>query len=446
MKPFVTELRPTVSLALPITAGHVGQMLMGWADTIMVGHLGVVPLAGSAFANTVLMVPFVFGFGLISAVAVRSSLGFGSGEPKKSGLSLRAGCWLAGGVGLLVVALIAALMGSLHVFGQPTEVNAAVKNYLLLCTLSVVPALISTSAKNFAEALSRPWIPFWILMTAVGLNVFLNWVFIYGNLGAPALGLDGAGLATLLARIFGAVAMVAYPLVSPSLSGPAQGSWFSPEIASEIRELVKLGLPVGTMHLAEVSGFSAGSIMLGWLGVTPLAAHQIAITCAATTFMFPLGLAQAVSVRVGQARGSMELHRCRPIVWGALLLSAGIMGIFAMVFIFCGHPIASIFTTDPELAALAAKLLLLAGFFQIFDGLQVVSSGALRGFEDVTVPMVIGASAYWAIALPISYYFAFFQNMGAVGVWIGFSAGLAFAAFALITRLVRRLRIVQASL
>jgi MATE family multidrug resistance protein len=435
-----SENRKTIALALPIAAGHVGQMLMGWADTIMLGHVGMVPLAASAFANTVLMSPFVFGFGILSAVSVRASIAHGAGNEKHAGTALRAGCWLGAIVGLAVSALMLAISPFLSVFGQPAEVNEAGATYLILCALSVAPALVSTSAKNFSEALSRPWIPFWILIGAVCLNVFLNWILIYGNLGAPAMGLEGAGLATLLARIVGAVVMVSYPLWDSRLRKAALGRWFSPRLIREMRALVSLGLPVGTMHLAEVSGFAMGSIMLGWIGVAPLAAHQIAITCAATTFMFPLGLSQAVSVRVGQARGSDQKFRCRPIAVGALTLSTLVMAGFACIFIFAGAPIAGIFTKDAQLITLTAQLLMVAGFFQIFDGLQVVSSGALRGFEDVRVPMLIGISAYWVVALPVCYLAAFTFQLGAIGVWLGFSAGLAFASFALISRLVIKLR------
>jgi len=440
MPPLLSENRRTIALAVPIMAGHVGQMLMGWADTIMIGHTGMVPLAACAFANTVLMSPFVFGFGVLSAVSVKASLGHGAGDPDSPGRALRAGCWLAAAIGLVVVGMMHLMSGSLHVFGQPPEVNSAAKTYLILCAWSVVPALVSTSAKNFSEALSRPWLPFWILLGAVLLNVFLNWLLIFGNLGFPKMGLDGAGLATLIARIAGAVVMVAYPFWDSRLRTAARGLWIRAATFREVKALAELGLPVGTMHLAEVSGFAMGSIMVGWLGVVPLAAHQIAITCAATTFMIPLGLSQAVSVRVGQARGAGNLVRCRPIIGGALMLAIAVMGLFALIFVFFGGPISSVFTSEPELIQLSTRLLLLAGFFQIFDGLQIVSSGALRGFEDVRVPMLIGFSAYWAVALPLCYLAGFVLKWGAVGVWLGFSAGLAFAAAALLTRLAIKMK------
>lgn len=434
------ENRRTLALAAPIVAGHVGQMLMGWADTIMIGRLGVVPLAACAFANTLLMVPFVFGFGVVSSVSVRGALGFGAGDRRASGEAYRAGLLVGGGVGLVVSISLVLFLPLLGIFGQKPEVNAAAGTYFLLLGASVIPALIATASKNFCEALSRPWIPFWILMASVCLNVILNWVLIYGNLGVPALGLEGAGWATLASRGLGGLAMIVYPLVSPRLGSYTRGLWRVGDLAREARALVALGLPVGAMHLAEVSGFALGSLMMGWISIQALAAHQIAITCAATTFMIPLGLSQAVSVRVGQARGRGVVAELKPIVWGGLGLALVLMTGCALVLIFGGTWIARLFTTDANLIPLAVQLLMVAGFFQVFDGLQIVSSGTLRGFEDVRFPMGIGIGAYWCVGLPVSYALAFLGDVGALGVWLGLCLGLAVAAVALIWRVLYRLR------
>jgi multidrug resistance protein, MATE family len=212
------------------------------------------------------------------------------------------------------------------------------------------------------------------------------------------------------------------------------------DVLREARALLGLGLPVGALHLAEVGGFALGSLMMGWIGVGALAAHQIAITCAATTFMVPLGLSQALGVRVGQARGAGEPARCAPIVWGGLGLALAVMTASALVLIFVAEPIARVFTEDPDLIPLTVRLLVIAGFFQIFDGVQIVSSGALRGFEDVTFAMGAGILAWWVVALPVCWVLGFVAGMGATGVWLGFCAGLVVAAGALLWRLVWRVR------
>jgi multidrug resistance protein, MATE family len=432
----LSENRRTLALAAPIIAGFVGQMLMGWADTIMVGKTGVIPLAACAFANTVLAVPLVFGFALLSSVSVRASLAFGTGRGRMSGEALRGGLLVALFLGILVGGGLHLAAPFLTVLGQGDEITSTSRNFLVICAWSAVPVFITTAAKNFCEALSRPWIPFWIMMSGVLLNVALNWVFIYGNLGFPAMGIDGAGVATGTARIAVATAVVIYVLTAPSLQQALPVAWFRRGCGAEIRRLLGIGLPSGGMQLAEVSGFASGSLMMGWLGAEALAAHQIAITCAATTFMIPLGLSQAVAVRIGQARGAAEETRYLPIIFGTWGITASIMTIFAALFVGAGTVIATWFVENSAVTVLAAQLLLIAGLFQIFDGIQVTSAGALRGFEDTRTPMLIGVLSYWVVALPISYLGAFKLGFGPQGIWFGFVAGLAVASAALVTRLM----------
>jgi multidrug resistance protein, MATE family len=436
----LSENRRTLALASPIIAGYVGQMLMGWADTIMVGRIGVVPLAACAFANTVLAVPLVFGFAVLSSVSVRASLAFGGGYARISGEALRAGLVMGTILGLCVAGAIHAALPLLPWLGQGPEINAACKNFLILCAWSSVPVFLTTATKNFCEALSRPWVPFWIVIAGVLLNVGLNWIFIYGNLGVPVMGLDGAGAGTLLARIAVAAAISVYMLLAPGLKENLPVDWLATGVTSEIRRLLAIGLPSGGMHLAEMSGFAFGSLMMGWLGAEALAAHQIAITCAATTFMIPLGLSQAVSVRIGQARGAGEKRRYLPIVYGAFGMTVSVMAIFAVAFMSAGAAISAWFVANAAVASLATKLLLVAGFFQIFDGIQITSSGALRGFEDTRAPMFIGMLSYWLVALPVSYLSAFKLGFGPQGIWFGFLTGLVLAAAALVARLLLRMK------
>jgi multidrug resistance protein, MATE family len=433
----LSENRRTLGLAAPIIAGFVGQMLMGWADTIMVGKVGVIPLAACAFANTVLAVPLVFGFAVLSSVSVRASLAFGAGRRRMSGEALRGGLLVALVLGILVGGGLHLAAPFLSVFGQGDEITNTSRNFLVICAWSAVPVFITTAAKNFCEALSRPWVPFWIMMAGVLFNIGLNWVFIYGNLGFPAMGIDGAGVATVSARIAVATTVVSYVLTAPSLRLALPVAWFRRGWGAEIRRLLVIGLPSGGMQLAEISGFASGSLMMGWLGAGALAAHQIAITCAATTFMIPLGLSQAVAVRIGQARGAAEEARYLPIIFGAWGVTASIMTVFAALFMGAGTVIATWFVENSAVTVLAAQLLLIAGLFQIFDGIQVTSAGALRGFEDTRTPMLIGVLSYWAVALPISYLCAFKLGVGPQGIWFGFVAGLAVASAALVTRLMR---------
>ena len=426
----------TFALALPIVAGFVGQMLIGLADTLMVGRVGTLPLAACGFANNILAVPLVFGFGVLAGVSVNASHAYGAGRPHLAGESLRGGIFISLTMGLLIALFSHAGLPFLHLLGQPAEVNEKVGTYFLLCAWSLIPVFVTGSSKSFCEALARPWPPFWIMIAGVLLNVLLNWVFIYGHLGAPAMGLEGAGLATLLSRIATMAGMLLYPALSVSLRTAWPTHWTAPGLMPEVKGLLGIGIHTGGINLCEVTGFSFGSLMMGWLGTVPLAAHQIAITCAATTFMVPLGIGQAVSVRVGRARGAGRLAEIPAIVHGTLGMTACIAVVFATGYLLGGRWIASCFTTDPAVLALTVQLLVLAGIFQIFDGIQIASTGGLRGFADARVPLLIAFVAYWILALPISYLAAFQAGFGAPGIWMGFVAGLAVTAVAMSARLL----------
>ena len=243
MRSLAQEIRRTLALALPISAGHLGQMLMGWADAVMIGRTGTLALAACSLANMVLMVPAVFGFGLISATAVRAALARGAGNRQSSALALSAGLWLALATGAAIVAVALGGFPLLGMLGQPPEVVEASRGYFVLCALSLVPAFLSSSSKNVCESLSRPWPPFWILLAAVALNILLNWILIFGNWGAPTLGLEGAGWATLIARM---LADGFDPIAWLHLHGIQVAAWTlnpdQPHHVALARRLVALGV------------------------------------------------------------------------------------------------------------------------------------------------------------------------------------------------------------
>jgi MATE family multidrug resistance protein len=434
----VSELRATLALALPITGGSVSQILMGLTDSAMVGHVGKVPLAASAFAGSVFGLFFIVGIGLLASISVLVARAHGADRREECSQWLRHGLIVALAVGLLEALLIAGLATQLSRFGQPVEVVKAVNPFFVIIGVSLVPTFVFQVLRQFSEALGRPWQPMIILLLSVGLNAFLNWVLIFGHLGAPALGLTGSGCATLLARFLSVVFLWVWlerqpgvGVLLPRLRDFAGLSW------AHFREIFGIGLPVAGQLLFEGGAFSAAALMIGWLGTVPLAAHQIALSCAAFTFMFPLGISMAVSIRLSQAVGAGRREMLRPIGFGALGLGIVIMAAFALVFAVAGGWIARGFTPEPDVIALATRLLLVAAVFQIFDGGQVVGSGALRGLTDVKIPTVITFIAYWLVALPSGYLLGFKMELGAAGVWAGLAAGLACAAVLLAVRLAR---------
>lgn len=425
------ELRDTLLLALPLIAGQVGQMLMGVADTVMIGRVGVIELGVASLVSAISHVPLLLGFGLLTAVSVKVSQARGANQPAAAREALRHGTWLAAGFALLVLAATALAMPRLDWLGQPDEVTAAMPPYLWLVMLSMLPMLLGTAWKNHADAMSLPWPPFCIMLAGVLLNVFLNWLLIYGNWGLPRMELVGAGWATLIARGATALALLVWLLRSPRLHGWVPHRWGWPVHGRVLASMLAIGVPASLHILTEVTAFAGAAILIGTLGAVPLAAHQIAITCAATTFMVPLGLAMALTVRIGEVTGGRQPLRRGPIHRGGWWFAGAFMSLSMTSFILAGGTIAGWFIDDPEVVRLAAGLLVIAGVFQLFDGWQVVAAGSLRGIGDVRVPALIALAAYWGVAIPLGAMLAFRTPLGAHGMWIGLAAGLALAAAAL---------------
>ena len=437
------EARKTLLLGFPIMAGMVAHMLLGLADTVMVGRVGVLPLAGAALVNTVTHLPMVFGIGLLSAVQILTSQAFGARKPAETGQILRHGFLVALASGVATGLIMTIAGPHLHLLGQPVEVVESCQHYLLYFSWSMVPLLIAHAAKQFCESVKDPWRPNMILLASVALNVFLNWVFIFGNLGAPAMGLNGAGLATLIARVVLMIASIVYLVLSNREKGWRPAVWFERFSLKRLATQFKLGFPVALQHVIEVGAFAIAGLMIGRLGATALAAHQIAITCAATSFMLALGIGMGVSIRVGHAWGAGLHSRLPRIVTGGLVMGVGGMGLVAIAFLLAGKTIAGWFIADENVIALASSLLFVAAFFQLADGTQVIIISALRGMSDVRVPAAIVAVAYWCVALPLAYILAFPLGRGAVGNWIGLAAGLSVAACGLSARFVLMIRAIK---
>ena len=434
------EVRPTLSLASPIVAGMLSHMLIGLADTVMIGRVGVVPLAAASFVNAITHLPMVFGIGLLSSIAVLSSQAYGARQEGEVGEVLRHGTALSAGMGVVSIMVALALLPCLGWFGQPAEVVEASRVYLVLFGISMLPLLVVHGLKQFSEACNRAWVPNGILLGGVVLNVVLNWILIYGHWGAPALGLNGAGWATLLARFATLAGMIIYILWAPALRCYRPAAWWTALRPDRFRRLIRIGWPVAAQHFMEVSAFVFAALMMGWIGARAIAAHQIAITCAATTFMLSLGIGMAVCIRVGQAWGAGQHRRMRRIGFLGLGLSGSFMSCFALVFFTGRFAIASWFVASPETAVLAGQLLLVAALFQVADGLQVVAISGLRGLSDVRVPALVAVLAYWVVAVPLGATLAFGLKLGAVGIWIGLATGLGLAAVLLTWRFHRKTR------
>jgi MATE family multidrug resistance protein len=437
VKAVLRETRTTLLLAIPIVIGQVSQMLMGVTDSVMIGRTGAVPLAASSFGVGVFNVFFIISVGLLTPVAVFASMARGAGRHDEAGEYLRHGLALGLGSGFLEVGLMAWFSRHLEWFHQPPEVLAAVNPFFMTIGLSLIPVVAYLALRQFAEAMGRPWVPMLIILGGVALNGFLNWVLIYGHLGFPALGLTGAGISTLTSRILGSAVIFAWLRLDPVMRAAWPRRWFAPLSPRLLRKMLGVGLPASGSLLFEGGAFAAATVMMGWLGTIPLAAHQIALSCAALTFMIALGLSMAVGIRTSSAVGAGQHARLRPIWIGGLALSVAFSLLVTAGFLVWGRTISGWFIGDPAVISTATLLLVVAAVFQIFDAGQVVNAAALRGLTDVRMPALITFVAYWIIALPLGYFLGIRWGFGPAGIWTGLAAGLAAAAVLLGVRFFR---------
>ncbi len=467
MRPaYLSEVRQTLALAFPIVVGQVSQILMGITDSVMIGRIGKVPLAASAFAHGLFNLIFICGLGLLLAVSVLVARAHGARQSRECAEYLRHGLVLALGLSAVSLVVIGGLATQLHRFGQPAEVLAVVNPFFVIIGVSLVPAFLFQVFKQFSEAVGHPWVPMMILLGCVGLNALLNWLLIYGHWGLPELGLAGSALATLTARTVSVLLLwwwlsrrkevrcewpsFAKASEGTALSEAAAGgssvavgmartqagnpAWFAPFSVQRFREMLGVGVPAAGQWLFEAGAFSAAAIMMGWVGTVSLAAHQVSLSCASSAFMFPLGLSIATSMRVSRAVGEGRREAVRVIGFGSLGAGVVMMGGFALLFALGGRWLATGFTPDAAVIELTARLLVVAAFFQLFDGAQVIGAGALRGLTDVKIPTLITFVAYWGLALPGGYLLGVRGPFGPEGIWAGLALGLAFAAVLLAWR------------
>ena len=434
----INELKKTIALAVPIVLGQMGQVGFGIMDNAMVGRLGKVELAAAGFANMVTALPLVFLIGVTSAISVMVAQAFGSNRDEDTGPYMLAGMFLVIVIFLFMLSFYLLGPDFLPWFDQPDEVLEAVRPYFGFIVWSMFPMVIFQGLRQFSVGLEKAMWPTAILFTALGLNYILNYALIYGNWGAPELGLVGAGWGTLIGRIWMVVAL--FILIYKS----AEFEKYRPKALAftkrHLRPVSKMGLTSGIQYLFEVGAFVAAGLMSGWIGTTELAAHNVAINVGSFTFMFAWGICFATGVRVGQAHGQFntELARARGLA-GTFLVGA-VMTVFGIVIISVRNFIPEFYIDDQAVIKVASTLLVICAVFQIVDGLQAVFIGALRGISDVVFPSISTAIIYWGITIPCSYVLAFKYDMGVEGLWWGLTLGLTLASIVMGWRFLYKTR------
>lgn len=432
-------LAPLVALAAPMLLGQAGQVLLQLTDTIMVGQLGAIPLAGASLAGNFVMFALYFAYGSIGAVAPRVAQAFGARDRAGITAAGRAGLVLAVLVGLVIAVTLTALVPLLGFLGQPPEVVAVTGSYLALIAWSLPGAMIALVLSQTAEALNRPWPVLGFMGVSVALNAFLNWLLIFGHWGLPALGLDGAGWATLIARWAHAGLMLLWVTRDREL-GAYGFLRRAAGMGAALRDLVREGLPIAGQDVLEGGSFALGSIMLGWVGTVALAANQVTISIASLAWMVPMAMATATGVRVAHAAGAGDLRRARATGLAGVGIGVAVMAGCAVVYVTSGSFFTHLFTNDEDVARLAGVLVTIAGIYQISDAIQSVSLGALRGLLDNRVPLIANAICYWVLSLPTLYLLAFILDWGAVGIWIGYLPWMALTGLFFLARFLRRTR------
>jgi MATE family multidrug resistance protein len=436
--PTAQERGELIRLATPIVVIQVGLMLLGVVDTLMVGRVSPVDLAAVALGNLYFFLVAVFGMGVLFALDPLVAQAYGAGDEEAIARSVQRGVVFA--LALAVFAGIALIpAGSILAWaGQPAEVIPVAARYAHVAILGVAPFYLFVVFRQTLQAFGRVQAIVWILVVANVVNVALNWVLVFGNLGAPRLGAVGSSWASSVTRIgmAGGILVVAWPLVRGYLT-PWRADVLAP---APMRRMLRLGLPIGAQVFLEFSAFGIAGLMAGRVGTVAVAGHQVALSLASFTFMMPMGIGQATAVLVGRAVGRGDSDAARRAAVGGLFAGVGVMVLTAAVFLVVPVSLSRLFSTDVAVVALAASLLPIAGVFQVVDGIQVVAASILRGIGDTRVPMLVNFAGFYAVALPLGAFLAFDTGAGAQGIWWGLATGLGVVAALLSLRVRARTR------
>ena len=416
------ELGPTLRLAVPIMLGMLGYGLMFVIDVTMAGHLGETALAASALAANLNYIPYVFGIGLVGAVSVYQAQDNGAGVEESAPAILRHGMVLATAFGLVAAGVTHALAPFLKNLGSSPEVAAEAYDFFVIMAWAMVPGLMFHALRGHRDSQHQPWIS--LLWLALGLlvNIFLNWLWMYGNWGFPRMGLAGAGWATLVSRLVMLIGLWFTP-------GRGPVSWLDGLQRQVFARLLHTGLPAGLHSLSEVGIFAVVPIFAGWISSTAQAAHQVAISTASAAFMLPLGLGIAAGIRIGEAYGAKDRVRVRAVGWGALILGGLMMSFYGVMMILLRPFLLEMYgVAGTETAFLASTLLIFAALWAPFDGVQVVVAYLLRSIDCAAWASSSVFIVYWLITLPLALFLAFLLHLGAVGIWIALATGLMLVA------------------
>ena len=432
-----SEIGPTLKLAIPIMLGMLGYGLMFVVDVAMAGHLGETALAASALAANLNYIPYVFGIGVVGAIAVYQSQDNGAGVEASAPAILRHGMVLAVGIGVVAAVVSHACAGFIPLLGSSPEVTAEAHTFFVLMSWGIIPGLAFHALRGHRDSQHQPWISLAWLTLGILANIFFNWLWMFGHWGFPALGLAGAGWATIAARFVMLIGLWFTP-------GRGEVRWVDGLQWTVFRRLMHTGLPAGLHSLSEVGIFAIVPVLAGWISSTAQAAHQVAISTASAAFMLPLGLGIAAGIRVGEAYGAKDPRKVQAIGIGALIMGGLIMAVYGLGMILLRPLLMATYgVAGTETAVLASALLVFAAVWAPFDGVQVVAAYLLRSVNRAAWASWSVFVVYWGFCLPLALALAFpagfrlmgipvgWFGLGAVGIWISLATGLVLVSLAM---------------
>lgn len=430
--PLSSDVRRLIALAVPVALAELGWMFMSVVDTIMIGRLGPAAIGAIGIGSSAFYSFAIFGVGLLLGLDTLVSQSFGAGNREDCHHSLAQGVYIALFLAPALTILFALMRPVFYALGVNREVSALAGSFVATLGLSTLPLLVYGAFRRYLQALGHVRPVMFALISANVINWFFNWLLIAGHAGFPALGVVGSALSTCVARIYMA-AVLAFAIwwfergLEPSVRTIARKpDW------RRIAHLIRIGLPAATQILLEIGAFGAAAVLAGRLAPVALAAHQLALNCAAVSFMVPLGISSAAAVAVGQAIGRREPFIARRNGFIAIALACAFMSCSAAVFLLFPKPLLRIYTNDSRVILIGTGLLAWAALFQLFDGIQTVATGALRGLGRTRDAMLINLGGYWFFGLPIGYLLCFRYGYGIYGLWCGLSLALIVIALILL--------------
>ena len=445
--PWIAEARALIWLAAPLVLTQLAQMAILTTDVVMLGRLGKTQLASAAIGNTIYFLAWLIGNGPASAVApmIAHIAGERGSDRAKVRKVVRAGLWAAAILSVPLMAMMLEARPILIFLRQDPQLSAGAGQFVGWLSLGLFFAIGFQVLRNFATALGHARAPLWVMGLSIAYNALADYGLIFGHFGLPRLGLAGSGMATASSVTFSFFAMLAVIALNPALRAyrVLRRAWRP--APARLAEVFRLGLPIGVTMVFEVMLFNAATLVMGAFGAAALAAHQIALNFASITFMVPLGVAMAATVRVGLAAGQADLKAARRAGFTAMAVGASCAAVSGLIMISAGRGIAGLYIDgraagDQDVIALADLFLKVAAGFQMVDALQVVGGLSLRGLKDARMPMILAGAAYWLIGAPTGLILAFGLHLRGLGVWIGLAVGLAAAAALMIARFARLTR------